>query len=96
MTSNMNLFDRDEMIRLSREGMENSMRFFLTLNENIVKIAETQREAINDATKKNLEMLNKAYEEYQKNNRVVTSRIEQFTREMVQNVTRTQENQAGK
>ncbi|MFZ2957868.1 MAG: hypothetical protein WA705_13355 [Candidatus Ozemobacteraceae bacterium] len=86
-----NLFDRDEMIRLSREGMENSMRFFMTFNENIVKLADMQRDAINETTKKNLEMINKAYEEYQKNNRVVAGRIESFTRDLVNQTTKTQE-----
>ncbi|MBF0499875.1 MAG: hypothetical protein HQM09_07070 [Candidatus Riflebacteria bacterium] len=84
---NQNLFDRDEMIRLSREGMENSMRFFMTLNENIVKLADMSRDAINETSKKNLEMINKAFDEYQKNNRVVTSRIETFTRDLFNQTT---------
>ncbi|MFZ2957869.1 MAG: hypothetical protein WA705_13360 [Candidatus Ozemobacteraceae bacterium] len=87
-----NLFDRDEMIRLSREGMENSMRFFMTLNENIVKLSDMQRDTINETTKKNLEMINKSYEEYQKNSRVVAGRVETFYRDLMnQIVTKTQE-----
>ena len=85
------MFDRDEMIRLSREGMENSMKFFMTLNENIVKMSDMQREAINETTKKNLEMINKAYEEYQKNNRVVSSRVEQLCRDMMNQFGQTKE-----
>ncbi|MBF0408827.1 MAG: hypothetical protein HQM10_15880 [Candidatus Riflebacteria bacterium] len=82
MTSFNKLFDRDEMIRVTREGIENSLKFYMTLNENIVKLTDLQKEAVNDTTKKNLETLNKTYEEFQKNHRIITSRIETFYRDM--------------
>ncbi|MBF0543309.1 MAG: hypothetical protein HQM08_02690 [Candidatus Riflebacteria bacterium] len=78
------LFDRDQMIQVAREGMENAFRFFMTFNENVVKMTQTQREVINETTKKSLEVVNKAYEEYQKNNRIITSHIENFCQEMTE------------
>lgn len=81
------MFDREEMIRLSREGMENSLRFFATLNENILKLQEWQREQINDATRRQLETMNQAVEEYQKNTRIIMSRIETVCRQMVDQTT---------
>ncbi|MBF0545123.1 MAG: hypothetical protein HQM08_11845 [Candidatus Riflebacteria bacterium] len=86
MTSINKLFDRDEMIRITREGLENSMKFYMTLNENIVKISDLQKETINDTTKKNLEMLNKTYDEFQRNHRIITSRVETFYRDLLDKV----------
>ncbi len=85
------MFDREEMIRLSREGMENSLRFFNTLNENILKMQDWQREQINEATKRNLETLNKACEEYQKNTRIIMSRIESSCQQVIQQVANSKE-----
>ncbi len=76
-----NMFDREEMIRLSREGMESSMRFFNTLNENILKMGEWQKEVVNETVKRNLETMNKAYDEYQKQQRVILNRIETACRD---------------
>ncbi|MBF0407640.1 MAG: hypothetical protein HQM10_09820 [Candidatus Riflebacteria bacterium] len=84
MTNLLNYFDRDEMIRVTREGIENSLRFYMTLNENIVKMTDLQKDAINETTKKSLESLNRSYEEYQKNHRIITSRVESFYRDMVE------------
>ena len=85
MTNKM--FDREEMIRLTREGMENSMRFFMTVNENVIKMNDLQRETINEATKKNLEMVNKACEDYQKNTRIIMSRIESMWHQVLDQTT---------
>ena len=84
MTNLLNYFDRDEMIRVTREGIENSLRFYMTLNENIVKMTDLQKDAITETTKKSLETLNRSYEEYQKNHRIITSRVESFYRDMVE------------
>ena len=70
------MFNKDEMIRATREGMENSMKFFMTMNENLIKFSDLQRETANEATKKSIEMANKACEDYQKNTRIVVSHIE--------------------
>ncbi|HEY9069378.1 MAG TPA: hypothetical protein VIV61_03920 [Candidatus Ozemobacteraceae bacterium] len=78
------LFDRDEMIRLSREGLENAMKFYTTLTENITKIADMQRDAYNDTAKKQIEMVNKAYEDYQKNTRVVMHHFENVWRQVIE------------
>ena len=85
MTNKM--FDREEMIRLTREGMENSMRFFMTLNENVIKMNDLQRETVNEATKKSLEMVNKACEDYQKNTRIIMSRIESMWHQVLEQTT---------
>lgn len=86
------MFDREEMLKLSREGMEQSMRFFMTLNETILKIGDQQRELVNETTKKNIELLNKAYEEYQKNSRVVLGRMESMWQHAVDQATKVKEN----
>ncbi|MBF0545124.1 MAG: hypothetical protein HQM08_11850 [Candidatus Riflebacteria bacterium] len=80
------LFDRDEMIRIAREGLENSMKFYMTLNENIVKMGDLQKEALNETTKKNLEMLNKTFDEFQKNHKTVTTKVETFYRDLLEKV----------
>lgn len=95
MTSKMNkMFDRDEMMRLSREGMENSMKFFMTVNENLFKVQDFQREALNEATKKNLELLNKTCEDYQKNTRIIVGRIETMWNQVSEQVNNTKEKAA--
>ena len=76
MTSTGFPFDRDEMMRLGREGMEQTMRFYMTMNENLLKLADMQKDALNQANQRTVETLNKAYEEYQKNSRVAFSRME--------------------
>ncbi|MBI3037988.1 hypothetical protein HYY75_02900 [bacterium] len=87
------MFNRDEMIRLSREGMESSLRFFMTLNENVLRMGDTQREMVNDASKKYFDMINQAYEQYQKNNRVILGQIENMCRTaMEQTTTKSKEN----
>jgi hypothetical protein len=78
--------DREEMIRLTREGMENTMRFFMTMNENLLKMTDWQRDAINETNKKTVEVMNKSYEEFQKQNRVVLSRIEQVCHQALETV----------
>ncbi len=83
-TTNNPLFDRDEMIRLSREGLENSLKFYTTLTENVTKIADMQREAYNETAKKQIEMVNKAYEDYQKNTRVVMHHFENVWRQVIE------------
>ncbi|MBF0543310.1 MAG: hypothetical protein HQM08_02695 [Candidatus Riflebacteria bacterium] len=86
MTSLNKIFDRDEMVRVARTGIENSLKFYMTLNENIVKLSDLQKETINETTKKNLEALNKTYDEFQKNHRVLTSRVETFYRDLLEKV----------
>ncbi len=81
------LFDRDEMFRLSREGMENSLRFFLTINENLLKMGEWQMENLTEHNKRAIETINKAYDEHQKNSRIIMSRIETVVREIIAKVT---------
>jgi len=76
MTSTGFPFDRDEMMRLGREGMEQTMRFYMNMNENLLKLADMQKDALNQANQRTVETLNKAYEEYQKNSRVAFSRME--------------------
>jgi hypothetical protein len=78
------MFDRDEMVRLTREGMENSMRFFMTMNENLLKINDAQKETINEASKKSLELVNKSLDEYQKNTRVILSRMESMWKQVIE------------
>ena len=82
-----NLFDRDEMIRLSREGMENTMKFYLSFNENILKMAEMQRDAMNEGNRKAIETVNKAFDEYQKHNRVILHQIEENVKNLTEKVT---------
>ncbi len=77
------VYDRDELMRLTREGMENSMKFFMSMNENIIKVSEQQREAINANTNKNLETINKACEDYQRNTRVILSRMETLWNQVI-------------
>lgn len=88
------IFDREEMMRLSNEGMETSMRFFLTINENIIKMGEWQMNTMNENNKKAMETINKAYDEYQKHSRVVMSRFENVWKETIQKIT-PYENAAG-
>ncbi|RCK80115.1 MAG: hypothetical protein OZSIB_3619 [Candidatus Ozemobacter sibiricus] len=76
-----NLFDREEMMRLTREGMEQTLRFYMTMNEQLLKMAEWQKDAVNQANQQGIEMLNKAYDEYQKNSRVVLTRLEAMIRQ---------------
>lgn len=80
------LFDRDELFRLSREGMENSLRFFLTINENLLKMGEWQMQNLTEHNKRAIETINKAYDEHQKNSRIIMSRIETVVREMIDKV----------
>lgn len=84
-------FDREEMIRLSREGMENSIRFFLTLNENILKMGEWHKDFVEETTRRNLEVVNKAFDEYQKNSRVICSRIESVCRTAIDQISHPRE-----
>ncbi len=81
------LFDREEMMRLTREGMEQTLRFYMTMNENLLKMAEWQKDAVNQANQQGVEMLNKAYNEYQKNSRVVLSRLESMIRQAAEQMT---------
>ena len=80
MTTMNQLFDQDQMVRLSREGMENAVRFFMTFNENLIKMTDIQKNLIVDANQKYVETINKAYEEYRKNTQVVNSHIENFVK----------------
>lgn len=82
-----NLFDREEMLRLTREGMEQTMRFYMTMNENLLKLAEMQKDAVNQANQRTIETMNKAYEEYQKNSRVAFSRMESLIHAAVDHAT---------
>jgi predicted metalloprotease len=77
------MFDREEMVRLTREGMENSMRFFMTMNENLIKVNDVQKETINEAAKKSLELVNKSLDEYQKNTRIILSRMETMWKQVL-------------
>ncbi len=77
------MFDREEMMRLTREGMENSLRFFLTINENLLKMGEWQMENLTEHNKRAVETINKAYEEHQKVSRVIMGRIETVCREII-------------
>jgi hypothetical protein len=77
-------FDRDEMIRLTRDGMEHSLKFFLNLNESVLKMGETHREAAIQANRQALELMNKSYEEYQRTSRVILSRIEENCKSLLQ------------
>ncbi len=79
-----NLFDRDEVARIVRTGLENSVKFYTTLNENMIKMTEWQREQINETTQRHVEIINKSCEEYQKNSRVLISRIESICQKIVE------------
>ena len=80
------IFDREEMMRLTNEGMEASMRFFLTINENALKMAGWQVETMNDQNKKAMETMNDAYDQYQKNSRAIMSRIETVCQDAIKNI----------
>ena len=83
MTTLQQMFDRDEMTRLARENMENALKFYAQCNEQLIKINEWQREQINETTRRQLEAINKACEEYQKNARILTTRMEQVVRNTI-------------
>ncbi len=89
-------FDREEMMRLTREGMEQTLRFYLTMNENLLKMADWQRETVNQASQQGIELLNKAYDEYQKNSRVVLSRLESMIRQAAETAAAPQAKEHGK
>ena len=82
-------FNQNEMIRLSREGIEQSVKFFMTVNENILKVQETTRENLNEMTRKNLEMFNKTHDEYQKNIRNIMGRIESGWKTVIEQTQKT-------
>lgn len=88
--------DREEMMRLTREGMEQTLRFYLTMNENLLKMADWQRETITQANQQGVEMLNKAFDEYQKNSRVVLSRLETMIRQAAETATTPKTKEHGK
>ncbi|NLI77436.1 MAG: hypothetical protein GX442_13470 [Candidatus Riflebacteria bacterium] len=88
--------DREEMMRLTREGMEQTLRFYLTMNENLLKMADWQRETVTQANQQGVEMLNKAYDEYQKNSRVVLSRLESMIRQATETATTPKAKEHGK
>ncbi len=81
------LFEREEMLRMTREGLENSMKFFMSMNENILKMTDIQRETANEATKKTLEIANKACEDYQKNTRIVVGHMENLWKQAIDQMT---------
>lgn len=70
------LFDRDEVSRLSRQGMENSLRFFMTLTENALKLGEIQKDTMNEASRRQIDLVNKSFEEFQKNARSIMTGVE--------------------
>lgn len=70
------LFDRDEVSRLSRQGMENSLRFFMTLTENALRLGEIQKDTMNEASRRQIDLVNKSFEEFQKNARSIMTGVE--------------------
>ncbi|HOT26865.1 MAG TPA: hypothetical protein PLU72_01675 [Candidatus Ozemobacteraceae bacterium] len=76
------LFDRDEVLRLSRQGMENSLRFYMTLTENALKLGEIQKDTMNEASRRQIDLVNKSFEEYQKSSRTITSGFEREWRKL--------------
>lgn len=81
------MFDREEMMKLTREGIDQSIRFYMTVNETLLKIGEQQREVLSETVKKNIELMNKAGEEYQKNTRIILSRMESVWQEAIEQIT---------
>ena len=81
------MFDREEMMKLTREGMEQSIRFYMTINETLLKIGEQQREVLSETVRKNLDLMNKSGEEYQKNTRIILSRMETMWHEAMDQAT---------
>ncbi len=80
------LFDRDEALRLSRQGMENSLRFFMTLTENVLKLGEIQKDTLNEASRRQIDLVNKSFEEYQKSTRTITAGFEREWRKLTDQI----------
>lgn len=80
------LFDREEMLRLSKQGMENSLRFFMTLTENVLKLGETQKDTLNEASRRQIDLVNKSFEEYQKSTRTITTGFERVWRKLADQI----------
>ena len=78
------LFDREELTRLSRQGMENSLNFFMTLTENALKLGEIQKDTMNEASRRQIALINTSYEEYQKNSRTITTTFEKEWRKIAE------------
>ncbi len=80
------LFDRDELLRLSRQGMENSLRFYMTLTENALKLGEVQKDTMNEASRRQIDLVNKSFEEYQKSTRTITAGFERELRKLADQI----------
>lgn len=80
------LFDRDEVLRLSRQGLENSLRFFMTLTENALKLGEVQKDTMNEASRKQIDLINRSFEGYQKTTRTIMATFEKEWRKVAEQV----------
>ncbi len=78
------LLDREEVARLSRQGMENSLKFFMTLTENALKLGEIQKDTMNEASRRQIDLITKSYEEYQKNTRTIMTTFENEWRNVME------------
>lgn len=76
------LLDRDELLRLSKQGMENSLRFFMTLTENALKLGEIQKDTMNEASRRQIDLVSKTFDAYQKNARTITTGFEREWRKL--------------
>ena len=86
--------DPKELIALSRAGIETTMRFYLNLNENIMRMSSIQRDAINESNKKAIEMVNTSFDEFVKQNRIINGRIEENVKSLLEKSVPTTERSA--
>ena len=71
-------FDPRNVMRLNDQMIENTVKFFMTMNENVLHITD---EKTRTTMQKNLEILNKNFHDYQNMNRDITTRIEDTCRQ---------------
>jgi len=76
-------FDLQEMIRLNREVIDNTVKFFLSLNENLLQIASFtgKPESIRNST----EILNRVCEDFRVTHQAITKNVLNTTRQTIEN-----------
>jgi CHASE3 domain sensor protein len=70
------LYKPEELLKLTRSGMEQSIKYFMTINEQVFAMQDKQKETINQTAHQSIELFNKTHDEYQKQIRTVMSQIQ--------------------
>ncbi|MFZ2957567.1 MAG: hypothetical protein WA705_11800 [Candidatus Ozemobacteraceae bacterium] len=79
-----NLFNHEEVARISRETIEHSLRFFDSINERLIEITKDVRPDM--PLPRTIEEMNKVCEKYQSEHRAFVTRTEKVWRETFEHI----------